>query len=174
MGRRTDKRTTLASYFTFLWTNECCRNMIDAGLEGQPLDRAAGSKFLERGCGPKDYLYILNYLDGQTYLIGRMRIKKIWQRKDWDKAHDDPDLWPGDEVAEGENGTAMRFDRVFRPWVLGDLVFTDWYGKEFSRLKLTREGQLASAMSIRSVRRIIPASGQLLNRLLTEDYQANG
>ncbi len=68
----------------------------------------------------------------------------------------------------------MHFDRIFRPWVLGDLVFTDWYGNEFKRLKLTRDGNLTSAMSIRSVRRITPNSAQLLDRILAEDYQATG
>lgn len=173
MGRRDDKRST-KSYFTYLWTNECCQNMIDAGLEGNALDRAASSKFLERGCGAGDYLYILNYFNGQTYLIGRMKVKKVWQRKVWDKTHDDPYLWPGSEVAEGEEGTPMLFDRIFLPCVLDELVFTDWYGKVFNRLKLTRDGNLASAMSIRSVRRITQPSARLLDRLLAEDYRANG
>jgi len=174
MSKRAAKRAEkLASYFTFLWTNECCQNMIDAGLEGAPLDRAAGNKFLERGCGPHDYLYILNHLDGETYLIGRMRVKKVWQRKEYDKIHDDPYLWEGSEVAEGECGTPMRFNRAFRPRVLGRLVFTDWYGKSFKRLKLTRDGLLESAMSIRSVRRITRESGMLLNLFLQEDFEAS-
>jgi hypothetical protein len=148
--------------------------MIDAGLEGVALGRAAGNKFLERGCGARDYLYILNYLDGETYLIGRMRVKKVWQRAEYDKTHDDPYLWEGSEVAEGECGTPMRFNRAFRPRVLGRLVFTDWHGASFKRLKLTREGNLASAMSIRSVRRITRESGMLLDQFLQEDYEAEG
>jgi hypothetical protein len=92
--------------FTYLWTNRCRLNDIEAGYEGEPADIAAGNVFTKRGIRGGDTVYIVCVNKGNVYLIGRMKVRRIWQREAWEAGpgRDHPGLWEGDEVIEGEEG----------------------------------------------------------------------
>lgn len=153
--------------FTYLWTNRCRLNMIEAGCEGEPTDIAAGNVFTKRGIRKGDAVYIVTVNGGNVYLVGRMKVKRIWDREDWEAGpgRDNPNLWDGDEVIEGEDGTPLRFESTIPATVLKALRFTDGGGREKG---LAMEGsKLADPQSIRSVRRLTYESARELDKLLS-------
>lgn len=139
------------SYFTYLWTNECRANMLQMGCTGQPLNVAAGSVFTKRGVRRGDKVYVLSVHDGDVFLIGRMRIVSVLAREQYDATHDNPNLWPGDEVILGEDGTPMRFDFKIPGDVLKGLKF-DSQGTP--KGLIVEDGKLIEAQSLRSVRQL--------------------
>jgi hypothetical protein len=140
--------------------------MMRAGCEGDETDTAAGNVFANRGMKAGDVVYIVAVNSEKVYLIGRMKLKRIWRREEWD---DDPeryrsDLWDGNEVIEGEDGTPLRFELTVPPNVLRELRFLDGKGRE-KGLDMSGD-KLANPQSLRSVRRLTPLSARRLDRLL--------
>ncbi|MFO0798325.1 MAG: hypothetical protein U0804_12680 [Gemmataceae bacterium] len=148
--------------FTYLWTNECRINMLDD--EGEPLDIMAGSVFIKRGVRPGDFVYVVTVWKAKVYLIGRTTVKQVWGRDKWDARHDTPYLWEGEEVVEGVEGTPMRMHFTLKPSVLRQLRFLDSKGRE--RPLAMTGNELDNAQCLRSVRRLSPASADLLDGLL--------
>jgi hypothetical protein len=151
--------------FTYLWTNRCRLNMLNGDCEGKSATIAAGNVFSKRGVRPGDLVYFVTVHQAKVHLIGRVRVQRIWQRAEWDAQHNTPNLWEGQEVIEGEDGTPMRFEFTMPPGVLERLRFTD--GKERTKALAVVNGELAEPQSLRSVRRLTPAAARDLDALLT-------
>jgi hypothetical protein len=153
-------------YFTHQWTEDCCRYSIELGDTGKPLGGSAGSIFEVRGVRPRDFLYIVSHHLGVTYLIGRMRVKKLWDRKDFDAIYPNNDIWPSSEYAEGEWGTPIIFDRPIPIPLLKTLVFTNKRGQE-KWLPIV-DNHLKHHEAIRGVRRLTEASARDLDNLIAK------
>ena len=151
------------SHFTYLWTNECRLNSIAAGWEGKPLDISAGSAFTKRNVKKGDTMYVLCVDKGLVYLVGRMKVARILSREVYDAEFANPNLWAGDEVVIGENGTPCRFNFTIPPEKLKDLRFES---KKAEPL-LLKDGKLVEAQSLRSVRELYWESVAELNKLLS-------
>ncbi len=150
------------SHFTYLWTNECRLNCIAAGWEGKPLDISAGSAFTRRNVRKGDTMYVLCVDKGLVYLIGRMKVARILAMEAYNAEFGNPDLWPGDEVVIGENGTPCRFNFTIPPETLKKLRFE---GK--AEHLLIEDGKLVEPQSLRSVRELHWESVAELTRLLS-------
>lgn len=150
--------------FTYLWTNKCRTNML--GEDGNPLNLAAGKVFTKRGVRTGDSVYVVGIWKAKVYLIGRMTVKQVWERGDWDREHDTPTLWAGEQVVEGAEGTPMRMHRTLPASVLQQLRFLDTKGRE-KGLAMT-DGELDDAQCLRSVRRLSPRSAEVLDGVLVE------
>lgn len=151
------------AHFTYLWTNECRMNCISAGWEGKPLGISAGSAFSKRNVRKGDTIYVLCVEKGLVYLVGRMKVARILSREAYDAEFRNPDLWPGDEVVIGENGTPCRFHFTIPPETLKKLRFES---KKAEPL-LIEDGKLVEPQSLRSVRELHWESVAELNKLLT-------
>ncbi|MCE9564044.1 MAG: hypothetical protein K8U57_18530 [Planctomycetes bacterium] len=149
--------------FTYQWTNQCRLNMLED--EGNPLSISAGNNFSRRNVEPGDFVYVIGTWQGPVYLIGRMRVRRIWQRGEWEAHHAATNLWAGDEIIEGVEGTPMRMEFPIPPSVLRLLRFVGPKGEE-NELAMTPEGTLDDPQCIRSVRRLTTASAELLDGLL--------
>lgn len=150
--------------FTYLWTNRCRLNMLEEGYEGEPLDLSAGNAFTPRGVRKGHSIYVIAYNAGRTYLIGRMRVAKVTPRDRWIRENDFPDLWDGDEVIDGVDGTPMRFSRTLPLAVLRALRFVDGRGNE-KGLPIDGTGYF-DPQALRSVRRITDGTAALLDEQL--------
>lgn len=150
-------------YFTYLWTNECRLNMQALGREDNPLSISAGSAFTKRSVRPGDKVYVVAVHQGDVYLIGRMKVKRVWNRGDYDVKFRPDNLWDGDEVIDGEEGTPMKFDRVIPPECLENVYFESG-GKK--KGLLIEDGKLIEPQSLRSVRRLSWEGVSELDRLL--------
>ncbi|MBN9520668.1 hypothetical protein J0H58_19480 [bacterium] len=150
--------------FTYLWTNRCRTNMLDA--EGEPLDCMAGNMFTKRGVQTGDEVYVVGIWKGNVYLICRITVRQVWSREDWDAEHQTPRLWEGEEVAECVDGTLMRMHRTLLASTLQQLRFLDGKGRE-KGLAMT-DGELDDAQCLRSVRRLSPRYAELLDEVLGE------
>ena len=66
-------------YFTNYWKNDNCEHYLKQGLDGEPLDHTAGSRFNRSGvgsvAGERDYVYVMTVLEGRLCLIGKMEVK---------------------------------------------------------------------------------------------------
>jgi len=66
-------------YFTTYWTNSNYDHYLKQGLDGEPLDHTAGSRFSRSGvgsvAGERDYVYVMTVLEGRLLLIGKMEVK---------------------------------------------------------------------------------------------------
>lgn len=151
------------SYFTYLWTNECRLDEIEKGFEGKPLELSAGNAFTKRGVKKGDTMYVLCVDKGLVYLIGRMKVARILPRDVYDAEFGTPDLWDGEEVVVGENGTPCRFNFTIPPETLKNLRFE---AKKTEPLKV-EDGKLVEAQSLRSVRELYWESVTVLNKLLS-------
>jgi hypothetical protein len=150
----------LAAY-TYLWTNDCRVARLDR--EGEPLACTAGSLFTARGVVPGDAVYVVTVLDRKVFLIGRLTVKRVWERAAWDAEPDRPPLWEGTEVIEGA-GTPMRLARAVPPHVLRQLRLVDVKGRE--KLLTVTSGMLDNPQSLRGIRRLSGASAELLDGML--------
>lgn len=150
------------AHFTYLWTNECRLNCIGSGLEGKPLEISAGNAFTKRNVNRGDTMYVLCIDEGLVYLIGRMKVARVLARAAYDSEFSNRNLWPGDEVVIGENGTACRFDFTIPPECLAKLRFEK--KREFL---LIEDGKLVERQSLRSVRELYWESVAELDRLLS-------
>ena len=151
------------AHFTYLWTNECRLNWIAKGFEGNPLDVSAGSAFTKRGVKKGDIMYVLCVENGLVFLIGRMKVARILSRAAYDAEFGNPELWDGDEVVVGENGTPCRFNFTIPPYKLKNLRF-ERKGKAVGALVM--DGKLVDRQSLRSVRELNWESVAGLNMLL--------
>lgn len=150
------------AHFTYLWTNECRLDCINAGWEGKPLDISAGSAFTKRNVKKGDTMYVVCVDKGLVYLVGRMKVARILARNVYDSEFDTPNLWPGDEVVIGENGTPCRFHFTIPPDALKMLRFE---GK--AEHLLVEGGKLVEPQSLRSVRELHWESVAEMNRQLS-------
>ncbi len=145
--------------FTYQWTNRCRLNML--GYEGRPLSLSAGKAFTSRGVGAGDTIYLVVVNAGKLHMVGRMRVAEVSPRREWDRRHPGSDLWPGGEVVVGTDGTPMRFQRTLSTDVLRQIRFQTRQGV-VKLLRVDEHGWF-DPQSVRSVRRLTPATAELLD-----------
>ncbi|MDP9475371.1 MAG: HNH endonuclease [Actinomycetota bacterium] len=153
-------------YFTHYWRNGTWEReweLWKTSPDDYPLNHAADNRFAERGVGPGDYVYPVTVVEGELYLLGRMRVDKVCSEEEAAKKLGTRDLWEaGDHVVSTEY-TPKRFDLGVPPEVAARLRFvTD--GTE-QGLKFASPGHL-DRQTLRGVRELDPASAEELDQLL--------
>jgi hypothetical protein len=111
-----------------------------------------------------DAVYMVVVHAGKVHLIGRMRVTRVCSRREWGREHPTDNLWPGEEVVVGTAGTPMRFHRTLPTDVLRQLRFQDRRGN-VKALRIDEHGWF-DPQSLRSVRRLTPASAEWLDEYL--------
>src|SRR5579872_2541008 len=120
--------------FVQQWTQDCIKKMQGDGSagrtkEGEPLTQSVGN-FKRAKVIEGDSLYIVFVSESGVHLVGRMKVRSITERAEWDGDHPDNQLWHGPLVAEGQEGTPMVFWRpitapILRCMVRADLINDD-------------------------------------------------
>jgi hypothetical protein len=140
-------------------------NMLRREQERQLLTRTAGNVFTRANMQPGDFVFIVSVHDRNVFLIGRMRVKRIWPREEWDRHLNTPELWEGEEVVEGSLGTPMRFTRALSEDVLTSLRFTNQRCIEWELY--VERGRFMAPRQLWGVHRLTDDSITVLNRVLS-------
>lgn len=98
----------MPKFFTHQWKKEDLAYRSAGGL----LWAAGSSQFKSRGVLPGDILFILYESDGGICVLGKMQVKRIWDRRHPGVPTDLANVWPdAQEVAEAESGTPFTLER---------------------------------------------------------------
>ena len=159
-------------YFTAYWTNDNCDYYLDQGLDGQPLDHTAGSRFNRSGGGSvgeqRDYLYVVTVRKGRLFLIGKMEVKGPAVTQEQAAASLPYEPYHAREHLMAKACTRMRFN-----WKVPVSISTT-RALEFKvprtnrtrRLKFRPGTNLLDPQTLRSARQLTHTSAVQLDRLL--------
>jgi hypothetical protein len=149
-------------------------------------------RFSRFGVKPGDYLYPVSVFQGDLYLIARMKVKEFIALRGYLTEHlglskaevgsilfnleeklrnERPELGHllpygcVDQVAIGEEGISIRFDRIVPGTMLESLRFRSQRGER--GLKQIENGKLKSVISLQGgVYRLAPDSAKIFDRLI--------
>jgi hypothetical protein len=140
-----------------------------ATQQGQPLTRSAGN-FNRANVIGGDLLYIVFvFEDRSVHLVARMRVRRIWEREEYDRVHPNNQIWPAPQVAEGQEGTPMVFWRPIPAPILRCMGF-------LSVDLITNDGTLTGdghTQPFQGVHRLSAESARLLDELI-DDHEWEG
>lgn len=149
-------------YFTHYWTNDTWENAHRSSAPDAPLEHTAGNRFVERGVGPGDFVYVVTIIKGELYLLGRLRVGKVCDTNEAIRTLGTRDLWKASDHVVASESTPKDFNLVVPLEVTKRLVFISDIAKS---LKFRSPGHL-DGQTLRGVRELEPESAAELNRLL--------
>lgn len=154
-------------YFTYYWINEVCDPASRGERQGQPLQHIAGSRFLQRGVQPGDFVYVVTVRKGELFLIGRMKVGEICDTEEAARLLERPSsqLWNAPEHLIACAATSIDLECAVPLDLTQRLRFSSSQGAK--PLKFKFPGCL-DTQTLRSVRELMPASAQALDCLLKE------
>lgn len=148
----------MSDAYTIYWTKKGAENVG----QGNILSVAGGTDFKKK-MKPGDRIYVTNISEGQMYLLGAFSIGKIWQKEMQGKPVGA--IWDAPEYLVAEAGSASQLKyRVVPTHVVKALRFrTDRMGETCVTFNTDN---LIDGQALRSIRRLTPASGDLLEGFL--------
>ena len=150
-------------YFTHYWKNSTWEFTRRLSGPDETLDHVADNRFVERGVGRGDYIYAVTNMQGELYLLGRLRVGRVCDRDEAARALGTDDLWDASDHVLASEATPKRFDRAVPLGVTERLAFVS--GNATKRLEFSSPGYL-DRQTLRGVRELDPGSAAELDRLL--------
>ncbi|MCB2205010.1 hypothetical protein KQI65_09700 [bacterium] len=160
----------MARYYTLYLPSDICEWHYGNDDSGKPFVKAPGCMLTRSSIEQGDTVYGINVVAGTLFLVGRMRVARILSSYDEVRTELGAEAWEMPEylLAEEGSATAMYFSRQL-PWeISSELRLLRGDGSEFS-LPRNSEDMLDSRM-LREVRELTPASAELLDSFLEEDF----
>jgi hypothetical protein len=148
----------MAQFFTYCWQH---REML-LKRDGEPVYAAYGSQFARRGIVPGDEVYIVSVHSGRVHLLGKMLVRAVTHSADDYRRLVGREPYPAAEYLVAEACTPARLVPLPHELARG-LRFLR--GNKLVGLTF-RDEALVDRQSLRSVRRLSPASAAALDQLL--------
>lgn len=160
-------------YWTYYWGNKQVTGDIKEFEETgvfYPLEYAAGSRFDAAGISVGDTLYILNWMDGALFVLGRMRVGEMYDRAEAERRFGDA-VYDAPEHISAEPGTATLevFDSFLPELDLDDIEFLAPDGSTRAPKRNDR-GEI-EPQSFRNVREVTAGTASLFDSILGFDPQ---
>lgn len=154
--------------FTHYWAGPTCDHYFTRGLEGQPLDHAAGNRFSQRGVKAGSTVFVVNITDGQLHLIGRLTVDKLVHTDAEARKLIGYEPWSASDhvIAKPRSATPMRFQRTVPLPTVKALRFVTPSGK-IVPLKFV-SGKRLDGQTLRGVRQLTIDSARLLDGIIAE------
>jgi hypothetical protein len=152
-------------FFTCHWQKRYW--VTEANPEGEPLRAAGSNVFTQRGAcgGQRHIVYVITLSDGQLYLGGRMGVSRIVSRDEAVRITESDNLYDASEwVIDDMGGTPLHLHRRLAPSLTHRIECIMASGA-IQGLFFDDPDNL-NVQATRGVRRLTPASAELLDRII--------
>lgn len=140
----------MTHYYTQYWSSDWLKN--EDVIRGKILNHTAGNLFRKTGVEPGDVVYIVTLDTGQLYLIGRIKVGRIYSQEEANKEFGD-NLWEAKEhiIAKKGTETSMRHNGLVPLETVRDLKFINSKGEVNLKFET---GNKLDKQTLRGVRKL--------------------
>lgn len=156
------------AHYTHYWSGRTIKFQEASPDPFEPLTHTASAEFRSRGVGPGDTVYVINFINGQLRILGRMVVDRVVDQRRAEQLLGTKDLWdaPNHCIARASTSTPVHYDTYLTDPQLSKFMFVTADGKAQGP-KRRMDGTIDPQAFRASVRMITPQTADLLDSILS-------